>query len=152
MAAGGRGLGAGWLVFWFSETISPGAGTAGSAIWRFIRTWERRCSVLDGSRFGERGLLGEAKLMSAQQVDALTALMTVSVPRDGDSRCRPAFKVAAACREMDGCLDGGEGGGPPPLNAFDSSLSDMMFADQNCRGRIGKSNFRLRCWQILRAR
>lgn len=30
------------LLFWLSETISPGAGTFGSLTWRFIRTVDRR--------------------------------------------------------------------------------------------------------------
>ncbi len=66
------------------------------------------------------------KVISANQARALRTPRGLSIPLDGDSRCRPAFKVATAWREMEGCLEGGDGGGAPPLKAFDNSLSDMM--------------------------
>ncbi len=47
----------GWkLGCWWSGTISPGAGTEGSAIWRFMRTCERRRVLLGDRLRGESGL------------------------------------------------------------------------------------------------
>jgi hypothetical protein len=59
----GRGLavlsaGAGWYDE-SAVTISPGAGTEGSAIWRFVRTCDRRRPASGDCRFRDRELEGD---------------------------------------------------------------------------------------------
>lgn len=39
-----------------SVTISPGDGTDGSAIWRFMMTWDRRRPAVGDCRFSDDGL------------------------------------------------------------------------------------------------
>lgn len=39
-----------------SPTISPGGGREGSAIWRPMRTWERRRPAVGDCRLSEEGL------------------------------------------------------------------------------------------------
>jgi hypothetical protein len=62
----------------------------------------------------------------------------VSLPREGDSRCSPAFKVAAAWREMDGCLAGELDGWLSPFRALGSSpSSDIVHDEAAVLGRFG---------------
>jgi hypothetical protein len=55
-----------------------------------------------------------------------------NLPLVGDSRCNPAFSVAAAWREIDGCLAGEDERGLSPFKALESSPSGAMLSSMNC--------------------
>lgn len=52
-----------------SPTISPGAGTEGSAIWRPITACERRRPAVGECRLREEGLCEVAEMTSAMQFE-----------------------------------------------------------------------------------
>lgn len=65
------------------------------------------------------GTLAEEASNGLQNVD--------DVPLLGDSRCNPAFRVAAAWREIDGCLDGEADEGLSLLETREGSPSGDMW-------------------------
>ena len=70
--------------------------------------------------------MGEPGKYISNAVEELSGVGEMFAPLVGDSRCRPAFKVAAAWSEMDGCLAGEDAGGPSPFKALGSSPSGDM--------------------------
>ena len=138
----GCGLG-GLALFWFSGTISPGAGTFGSFTWRFIKT------DLLLFELGEcRGRAAELLVVDdpgSQAVRAWLPRLLLNLSADASSAIddwmgragfveisllletslwRPAFIVAAAWRDMDDRL-GEVGGGESPAG-FGFSCSAMV--------------------------
>ncbi len=95
-------------------------------------TWERRRPALRDRLRGESGPIGEPGryISKGVAVRDFEGANDGSVPRDGDSRCSPAFRVAAACREMDGCLAGELDGCPSPFRALGSSFSSDIVGDK----------------------
>lgn len=95
-------------------------------------TWERRRPALGDRLRGESGPIGETgqHVSKAGAAKDFESANNGSVPREGDSRCSPAFRVAAAWREMEGCLAGELNGWPSPFRALGSSFSSDIVVDK----------------------
>lgn len=92
-----------------SWTISPGAGIEGSLSWRLSRTLDRRRLVDTEVRAWRASELEEEPFCMTSVSMAQCTAAQLSLRGDG-SRCRLAFMVAAACREMEAERAGEPGG------------------------------------------
>lgn len=110
---------------------SSGLGTGGG------RRWATRGEERGGCWTSLEPVLAKHSLISSR------ALTMLSVPRDGDSRCKPAFNVAAAWRDMDGRLVEEVDEGLSPFETLDGSPSgDMMCGAVLCGSGTGEWSLR----------